>query len=144
MSTEVRDFNALASVGTADMVASLGARMKQSISDMWQRHKLTRSDVETVIASHPKSSRLLHAMAERLGVDYDHIRDAAVTFELQRTCTVCSARGRCRSWLRSGETEATTISARTERASTRLGRMRRRRKSKEGLRGRHDEAARVR
>jgi len=127
MSSKNQDFDALASAGMADMVAQVAARMKQAISDMRQRHKLreeiaelkrtgglnplladmglSRGDVEAFIAGHPESPRLLRAMAVRLQVDYDHIKDAAIIVELQRTCAVCSARGRCRTWLRSGETD---------------------------------------
>ncbi|HVA39220.1 MAG TPA: DUF6455 family protein [Candidatus Binataceae bacterium] len=127
MSNEGQDFNAYAAAGTADMVARLAARMKQALSDMRQRHRLreeigemernggldslladvglTRGDVDAVIAGFPESGRLLQAMAERLQVDYDSIKDAAIRFELQRTCTMCSTRGRCRTWLRSAETE---------------------------------------
>lgn len=63
---------------------------------------LSRAQIEPLIKGYPEAPRLLEAMAERLGVEEEYKKDPTIQRDLQRTCSLCAAHGRCRRWLHSG------------------------------------------
>jgi len=66
---------------------------------------LTRGELEPLLKCHPESGKLLRKMLARVGLDEVSRGDLRTRRELERVCTFCKSRGRCRTWLRSGGSE---------------------------------------
>lgn len=65
----------------------------------------TRGAVDAILHSHPGAPKRLAAMLRRLGISRERLRDSGAMHDVEMTCTICQATGRCEHWLRSGKTE---------------------------------------
>lgn len=63
-----------------------------------------RRELQRIIAGNPEPERLFLAMAERLGIPFDHL-SARIRHHLEASCALCAAQGPCRTWLASGRAE---------------------------------------
>lgn len=65
----------------------------------------SRSTVNAILRGHPGGSKRLAAMLQRLGISRQQLHETGVLRDVEMTCTLCEATGKCDHWLRSGKSE---------------------------------------
>ena len=103
-----------------DMITPLAHRVTKALANMHQRHAmraelaecersgvlepllrelgLSYGEFELVVANCPESTRRLHEMTQRVGVDLNHL-NTRMQRELERSCSLCTAHARCGRWI---------------------------------------------
>ena len=59
----------------------------------------SRSAMGAILRAHPDAPKRLAAMLQRLGLTRREVRDGGVQQDVEFTCTVCEATGKCSHWL---------------------------------------------
>jgi uncharacterized protein DUF6455 len=89
-------------------------RLRYEITALDQRGQLdtvlrdvgaSRSAVNAILRVHPRAPKRLSAMLQRLGISRQQLRESGVLRDVEMTCTLCEATGKCDHWLRSGKSE---------------------------------------
>jgi hypothetical protein len=65
---------------------------------------VSRSSVQAILHAHPGARRRLSGMMQRLGLSRRALHDSGAQHEVELTCTLCEATGKCQHWLDSGAT----------------------------------------
>lgn len=66
---------------------------------------ISRQELESIIHGHPEASRLMPAMAQRLGIDLEKL-DPRERYVVGQHCTACQSKRRCRQWLATASAES--------------------------------------
>jgi Family of unknown function (DUF6455) len=64
----------------------------------------SRGTVDAILRAHPDTPKRLSAMLRRLGITRDRLHATGTLHDVELTCTLCEATGKCQHWLRSGQT----------------------------------------
>lgn len=78
---------------------------KNSLDPVLHDIGVTRPELLTMIRSYPASGRMLPEMAERVGIDLEHV-GIGTRQALSRECALCHTRRACKRWLNNADAGA--------------------------------------
>ena len=78
---------------------------KNSLDPMLHDIGLTRPELLTMIGGYPASGWMLPKMAERVGIDLEHV-GIGTRQALSRECALCHTRRACKRWLKNADADA--------------------------------------
>ena len=73
------------------------------LDSVLQEAGTSRGAMGAILRAHPGAPARLATMLKRLGINRDQLRRTGTLHDVELTCTMCEATGKCEHWLRGGK-----------------------------------------